>query len=101
MEHFSDLRQRQLLKNMVYIGALTALLDIEFEVIKGIIEEQFKSKEKLIHLNMEALNMGIQYIHDHYEYPLGLRVERRDKVGDAIMIDGNTAAGLGAVYAGL
>ena len=100
MDHFPDPRQRQLLKNMVYIGALTALLNIEYDVVKGIIEEQFKGKERLINANMEALNMGIEYIHEHYEYPIGLQVERRDKTGDSIIIDGNTACGLGAVYAG-
>ncbi|MEI6411035.1 MAG: 2-oxoacid:acceptor oxidoreductase family protein, partial [Bacteroidota bacterium] len=100
MEHFSDPRQRQLLKNMVYVGALTALLDIELEVVQQIVREQFKGKEKLVTPNFEALDMGIKYVHEHYEYPLGLRVERRNNVGDRILIDGNTASGLGALYAG-
>jgi 2-oxoglutarate/2-oxoacid ferredoxin oxidoreductase subunit alpha len=100
MEKFADPRQRQLLKNMVYVGALTALLDIEDAVVRQIIREQFKGKEKLVAANFEALDMGIQYVQQHFEYPLGLRLERRDLVGDSILLDGNTACGLGAVYAG-
>ena len=100
MEHFADPRQRQLLKNMVYVGALSALLDIELEVLQQIVREQFKGKEKLVTANFEAMQMGIDYIHQHYEYPLGLRLERRDEVGDRILMDGNTASGLGALYAG-
>jgi 2-oxoglutarate ferredoxin oxidoreductase subunit alpha len=100
MEHFTDPRQRQLLKNMVYVGALTALLDIEVEVVQQIIREQFKGKEKLVNPNFEALQLGIQYVQAHFAYPLDLKVERRDLVGDRILIDGNTASGLGALYAG-
>lgn len=100
MEHFADPRQRQLLKNMVYVGALSALLEIELEVLQQIVREQFKGKEKLVTANFEAMQMGIDYIHQHYEYPLGLRLERRDNVGDRILMDGNTASGLGALYAG-
>ena len=100
MEHFADPRQRQLLKNMVYVGAMSALLDIELEVLQQIVREQFKGKEKLVTANFEAMQMGIDYIHQHYEYPLGLRLERRDNVGDRILMDGNTASGLGALYAG-
>lgn len=100
MEQFTDPRQRQLLKNMIYVGALTTLLDMDVETVKSVINEQFNGREKLVQPNFKALEMGIQYVKDHYEYPLGLRVERRDLVGDAIMMDGNSACGLGAVYAG-
>ncbi len=100
LTHFSDPRQRQLLKNMIYVGALATLLDIEVETVKSVISEQFNGKEKIIQPNFKALEMGIQYIKDNYQYPLDLRVERRDRVGDAIMMDGNAACGLGAVFAG-
>ncbi len=100
MDKFTDPRQRQLLKNMVYVGAMAALIDIEVPVLQEIISEQFKGKEKLITANFEALDMGIQYAREHFKCPLGLRLERRDKVGDWILIDGNTACGIGAVYAG-
>ncbi len=97
---FTDARQRQLFKNIVYVGALSALLEIEFDVLVGLLGEQFKGKERLIEPNIKSLKMGVEYIHGHFEYPLEFRVERRDLVGDKIMIDGNTACGLGAVYAG-
>jgi len=97
---FSDPRQKQLFKNIVYVGALCRLLDIDVKVIESLFGDQFKGKEKLIAPNMQALNLGIKYIEDYYKYPLEFRVEQRDLVGDAIMIDGNSAAGLGAVYGG-
>ncbi|MEO7660451.1 MAG: 2-oxoacid:acceptor oxidoreductase family protein, partial [Pyrinomonadaceae bacterium] len=97
---FTDARQRQLFKNIVYIGALSKLLDIEFPVLEGQIAEQFKGKEKLIEPNIMALKMGVKYVEENFEYPLEIRVERRDLLGDKILIDGNSACGLGAVYAG-
>lgn len=100
MEHYSEPRLQQLFKNLVYVGALVALLDIEEEVVKGIIREQFAKKEKLIPPNIEALDLGINYAKQHFECPLHVRVERRDKIGDRILVDGNAATGLGAVYGG-
>lgn len=97
---YSDARQRQLFKNIIYVGALTALLDIEFSVLEGLLADQFKGKEKLIPSNIKALQMGMEYVHKHFKYPLEFRLERRDLLGDSIMIDGNSACGLGAVYAG-
>ena len=100
-QHFTtDPRSHQLLKNMIYVGALVALLDIEVQVVKDLIADQFRKKEKLVPINVKALELGIQYIHDHYQYPLGLRLERRELLGDSILVDGNTACGLGAIYAG-
>ncbi|MBK8492886.1 MAG: 2-oxoacid:acceptor oxidoreductase subunit alpha [Saprospirales bacterium] len=100
MQHYNDPRQRQLFKNVIYVGALSALLDIEMEVLHGIINDQFRTKEKLIGPNLKALDLGFQYAKNHYDCPLDVRLERRDKVGDCILIDGNTACGLGAVYGG-
>jgi 2-oxoglutarate/2-oxoacid ferredoxin oxidoreductase subunit alpha len=97
---FTDPRQKQLFKNIVYVGALARLLDIEVSVIEGLFAEQFKGKEKLITPNMKALELGSNYIKDNFKYPLEFRVERRDLIKDWIMIDGNTAAGIGAVYGG-
>ncbi|HNM24391.1 MAG TPA: 2-oxoacid:acceptor oxidoreductase subunit alpha [Saprospiraceae bacterium] len=100
-EHFTtDPRSHLLLKNVIYIGALAALLDMEIDVFKGLISEQFRKKEKLIPLNHKALDLGVEYVRQHYDYPLPLRIERRDLVGDRIMLSGNTACGLGAVYGG-
>ena len=100
LKEFTDPRQRQLFKNVIYVGALAALLDIEFEVLTGLVSDQFKGKEKLITPNIHALELGFNYARDNYECPCTIRVERRDLVGDKILVDGNTACGLGAVYAG-
>jgi 2-oxoglutarate ferredoxin oxidoreductase subunit alpha len=97
---YTDARQRQLFKNIVYVGALSALLDIELKEIVGLLGEQFKGKEKLIAPNVKALEMGVDYVKKNFTFPLDIRVERRDLLGDQIMIDGNSACGLGAIYAG-
>lgn len=100
MQEYKDPRQRQLFKNMIYVGALSALLDIEFAVLSDLIADQFKGKEKLVAPNVHALDLGFQYARAQFSCPIGIRVERRDNVGDSILIDGNTACGLGAVYGG-
>src|SRR5687768_2712274 len=97
---YTDARQRQLFKNIIYIGALATLFDIEFPVLESLIGEQFKGKEKLIAPNITALNLGVNYVKDNFEHPFGLRVERRDLLGDKILYGGNSACALGAIYAG-
>ncbi len=97
---YTQARQRQLFKNVIYVGALAALLDIEFGVLKDLVGEQFKGKEKLIAPNVHALELGYQYAIEHFKCPLGIRLARRDLVGDRILIEGNTALALGAVYGG-
>ena len=97
---FSDPRQRQLFKNIIYVGALTALLNIEFDVFNELLQDQFQGKEKLIAPNIKSLKLGMDYIIENYEFPLPFRVERRDLIGNKILVDGNTACGLGAVYGG-
>src|SRR6185503_2778269 len=92
-------RQRQLFKNIVYLGVLSWLREIEPEVIEALIAEQFKGKDKLIAPNVEALHMGRDYAERSLR-PIGLKVRRADAVGDRIYIDGNSAAALGAVYGG-
>lgn len=97
---YQDPRQRLLFKNVIYVGALSALLDIEFEVLNELVHSQFKGKEKLIAPNIHALELGHLYATENFTCPLSIRVERRDKVGDNILIDGNAASALGAIYAG-
>ena len=97
---YTNPRQRQLFKNIIYVGSLAALLDMDFSVLTDMIAEQFKGKEKLIAPNIHALELGYQYATNHFECPLAIRVKACDKVGDKILVNGNTAAGLGAVYAG-
>jgi 2-oxoglutarate ferredoxin oxidoreductase subunit alpha len=96
---YSVPRERQLFKNIIYVGALAALLGIEIEVIETLLAEQFAGKERLITANRAALHMGRDYVREHLE-PLGLQVERADGVGDRIYVEGNQAAALGAVYGG-
>lgn len=98
--NYTDARQRQLFKNIVYIGALSALFDIPFDVLEVMIGEQFKKKEKLIEPNIKALNLGVDYVRQNFECPFDLRVERRDVLGDKILYGGNSACALGALYAG-
>lgn len=97
---YTEPRQRQLFKNIVYVGALSALLDIEIEVIEKLIAEQYKSKPKLFEPNKQALHMGRDYVLNNLQYPIGLRVKRADAVGDRIFLEGNSAAALGCVYGG-
>jgi 2-oxoglutarate ferredoxin oxidoreductase subunit alpha len=97
---YTDPRQRQLFKNIVYVGALAALFDIEFKVLEDLLAEQFQGKEKLIPMNVKALKLGVDYVEKNFKYPLDIRVERRNLIGDRIMMEGNAACGLGAVYAG-
>lgn len=97
---FSDPRKRQLLKNIIYVGALAKLLQMEEEEIKQLITEQFEGKAQLIDANMEALHLGMDYVENHFDYPLPFHLERRDLIRDKIIVDGNTACGLGAVYGG-
>ncbi|WP_342359514.1 2-oxoacid:acceptor oxidoreductase subunit alpha [Terrarubrum flagellatum] len=97
---YSDPRQRQLFKNIIYVGALAALLDIDPEEVEKLIGDQFKGKEKLIAPNFKALRMGYDYAKTHFSCPLGIRVRRADLIGDKIFVEGNAAAALGAVYGG-
>jgi 2-oxoglutarate ferredoxin oxidoreductase subunit alpha len=96
---YTDARQRQLFKNIIYVGALAALLDIDVAEIEKLLGEQFKGKDKLIAPNRDALHMGRDYAREHFE-PIGLKVRRVGAVGDRIFIDGNSAAALGCVYGG-
>ncbi|MBP6545218.1 MAG: 2-oxoacid:acceptor oxidoreductase subunit alpha [Phenylobacterium sp.] len=98
-EAYSVPRERQLFKNTIYVGALAALLDIELAVIEQLLGEQFAGKDRLIAANVAALHMGADYVKANLA-PLGLRARRADKVGDRIYVEGNMAAGLGAVYGG-
>ena len=98
---FTDARQRQLFKNIVYVGSLVALFKIDFSVIEELIGQQFKGKEKLIEPNIRALKMGEDWVLENFDIDgFQLRVERRDLLGDKILYSGNSACGLGAIYAG-
>ena len=97
---YTDPRQRLLFKNIMYVGALTALLDMEFAVVEKLVAEQYRGKDKLIGANVNALKLGYDAAQEALPCPIGLRVERANGVGDKIFINGNNACGLGAVYGG-
>jgi len=97
---YTDPRQRQLFKNIIYVGALSALLDMDMGEIEKLISEQFKAKEKLIGANLNALHLGRDWALKNLKCPIGLRLKRANAVGDRIFIEGNSAAALGAVYGG-
>jgi len=97
---YSDPRQRQLFKNIIYVGALAALLDIDIAEVEKLLSEQFRGKDKLIAPNVKALHIGRDFALANLTCPIGLTVKRADKIGDRIFIEGNAAAGLGAVYGG-
>jgi 2-oxoglutarate/2-oxoacid ferredoxin oxidoreductase subunit alpha len=97
---YADARQRQLFKNIMYVGALSLLLDIDPAEIEKLFAEQYKGKEKLLDSNIKALHLGRDYAKEHLRQPFGLRVQRANAVGNRIFVDGNDAAALGCVYGG-
>jgi 2-oxoglutarate ferredoxin oxidoreductase subunit alpha len=99
-KHWTDPRQRQLFKNMIYVGALTALLDMDMDVLKGVVADQLRGKEKLIGANLMAVQLGRDYALEHFNCPLPIRVRHAGGTQGKIMVSGNEAAGLGAIYAG-
>jgi len=97
---YGDPRQRQLFKNIMYVGVLSALLGIDAAEIEKLLAEQFKGKDKLIAPNVQALQIGRSYALEHLQCPIALQVRRADAIGERVFIDGNSAAGLGAVFGG-
>ena len=98
--HYTDVRQRQLFKNIIYVGALAALLDIDAEVMQKLVAEQYRGKEALLESNVKAMQLGRDYAAAEMACPIGLRVRAGDKVGNRVFLEGNSAAALGAVYGG-
>ncbi|MGZ5041517.1 MAG: 2-oxoacid:acceptor oxidoreductase subunit alpha [Usitatibacter sp.] len=96
---YTDPRQRQLFKNIIYVGALSTLLEIDLAEVEKLIGEQYKGKEKLLEPNVKALHMGRDYAREHLR-PIGLKVKRSDRVGNKVFLEGNNAAALGCVYGG-
>ncbi|HSG97421.1 MAG TPA: 2-oxoacid:acceptor oxidoreductase subunit alpha [Woeseiaceae bacterium] len=99
-ERFDGARARILMKNIAYVGVIAALLDVDLDVIKLLLEETFADKAHLIQSNMEAIHLGYDYAQEKFPCPLPARVEKLNKTEGHIVIDGNTAAGLGCMYAG-
>ena len=100
MDNFKLPRMQQLFKNVVYVGALCALLNLDIQVVKTLLAEQFAQKPKLIPNNYLALDLGLNYVKEHINYPLGVTLKTVNRVGDKILVEGNDACALGAVYGG-
>ena len=100
LPEFQDPKQRQLFKNIVYLGALSELLNIDFSIITGMVSAQFKGKDQLIQPNIHAMEIGRSYARDYLESPLPIQVRHSKSNGDKILIDGNAAAALGAICGG-
>ena len=100
VENFEGSRTRILMKNICYVGALAALLDIDLDVVKELLRETFSAKPKLLDTNFRAIALGHDYAREHFDCPLPVRLEPMAGNEDAILVDGNTAAALGCVYAG-
>ncbi|MCA0377362.1 MAG: 2-oxoacid:acceptor oxidoreductase subunit alpha [Gemmatimonadetes bacterium] len=100
VENFQGDRDRTLLRNIVYAGSLAALLDIDMDVVSAMLAEKYGKKPKLLESNHKAIRLGYDYAKAHFTCPLPFHLEKMDKTGDSILIDGNTACALGCVYAG-
>lgn len=100
VQNFDGDRSRTLLRNIVYAGSLAALLGIEMDVVQEMLEEKYGKKPKLLSANHQAIKLGYDYAQANFTCPLPFHLERMDKTSDSILIDGNTACALGAVYAG-
>ena len=99
-EAFTGVRSRILMKNISYVGVLAALLDIDMDVLRSLLQETFASKPKLVDTNLEAIGLGFDYAKAHFSCPLNARLGKLENTDERILIDGNTAAALGCVYAG-
>ena len=97
---FADPKERQLLKNIMYVGVLSEMLGIDPEVIATLLGEQYKGKDRLIKPNLDAFMTGLHYSREHLEDAIGLRIRASDRVGDRIFVEGNAATALGCVYGG-
>ncbi len=98
--YFKGVRERILMKNIAYAGALAALLNIDADVIRGLLKEKYSKKQPLMESNQRAVDLGYEYAKAHFPCPLPIRLEPMDKTSDSILIDGNTSAALGCLYAG-
>jgi 2-oxoglutarate ferredoxin oxidoreductase subunit alpha len=100
VESFEGDRERTLMRNIAYVGVLVALLDIDMDVVGEMLREKFSKKRSLLESNFRAIRLGYDYVKKHYECPLPFRLARMNATADHILLDGNSACGLGAVYAG-
>ena len=99
-ETFKEPRERILMKNIAYAGAMVAILNIDMKIVEALLDEKFSGKKALRESNSRALKLGYDYAKEHFECPLPFHLDTMDANSDKILIDGNTATALGCVYAG-
>jgi len=99
-ERFTRARERVLMKNIAYVGVLAALLDLDLEVVKGLLRESYGAKPQLLDANQAAFDLGYDYARANFSCPLPFRAQAMGATSGHIMIDGNTTAALGALFAG-
>src|SRR5689334_3100949 len=99
-ENFNGVRTRILMKNICYAGVLAALLDLDLAHIRTLLAETYAKKPQLVESNMKAIQLGYDYARANFQCPLPLHVAKMDRTAGNILIDGNTAAALGCVFAG-
>ena len=98
-EHFNGNRERILMKNIAYAGSILAVLGIEVDLVQDLLDRKYAGKERLRDSNRTALHLGYDFAQAHFGL-LPFRLEPMNATEDCILIDGNTATALGAVYAG-
>ena len=99
-EHFKETRERILMKNIAYAGTLAAILNIDMQLVETLLDEKFSGKKALRESNTRAIRLGYDYAKEHFDCPLPFHLETMNANSDKILIDGNSATGLGCVYAG-
>lgn len=100
-ENYDGTRLRKIMRNVIYVGALLELLDVDMDHIQGIIEENFAAKgQKIVDSNLEAVELGMDYVAENVEKRDPYRLEERDLNDDKRFMDGNDASALGAVMGG-
>jgi len=100
VQNFDGARERILMKNIAYVGALSALFDVDMDVLTAMLEEKFAAKPALVESNVLAIRLGHDFAREHFDCPLPIRLESMDATADSVLLDGNTAAALGCLYAG-
>jgi 2-oxoglutarate ferredoxin oxidoreductase subunit alpha len=100
IDNFAAPRERILMKNIAYAGAIVALVGLDAELVSSLLAETFAKNELLRESNQNALRLGYEYAKENFECPLPFRAEPMNATSDSILIDGNTATALGCLYAG-
>src|SRR4029078_8206989 len=99
-EAFHGGRERILMKNIAYVGVLAALFELHMEIIRGLLGEKYGKKAALVASNEKAIDIGYSFAKETFPCPLPIRLAKMDETAGSILIDDNTSAALGAVYAG-